>query len=557
MLQSFFSLSIAFLIVAFGQPAWVGWLCPIAAAVGYAICWDALRNLSIRSNYRFLIAFIWYAGVQTIQLSWMTATEFHGAYILGVYLGLCVCLGLLFAIFSVFLFSKPSLSLLRIGALAGIWTMMEWGRFHIMCGFSWNPAGMALAAYPLSMQLAAITGVLGLSFWVMLTNLVALKELWKRKRPREGFLRWLGVALVPYVFGSIFWSFHHPVEDKKVESKVALVQTGLLPSQKFPLQGRIKEFLSPLVQWQRIFTFLKECEVNKPSLIVMPEYTIPFASSQPIYDSQTAIALLKDAFGIAALKALPPLQHPFAAIREDGKGTQCHLVSNSYFSQFLANFYQADVIIGMEDRDAETKKCYSAGLHFSPDQGGPQRYEKQVLLPLAEYLPFEWCRRLVAGYGISDFYTPGTESKVFIGKRPFSVSICYEETFPEIMREGKAKGAELFVNLTNDNWYPNSKLAKQHFDHGRLRAVENGIPIVRACNSGITAVIGPRGEIVDQLQQKEGVLYANIPQYTFFTPYVKWGDTLILGISLGLLCSYLLFQKWLIKVFRKRRESTL
>jgi apolipoprotein N-acyltransferase len=200
----------------------------------------------------------------------------------------------------------------------------------------------------------------------------------------------------------------------------------------------------------------------------------------------------------------------------------------------------------MDDKDAATSRSYSAGLYFAPQASSPQRYEKRVLVPLAEYLPFEWCRSLVEGYGISDFYTRGQEAKVFAGHRPFSVSICYEETFPEIMREGKVNGAELFINLTNDNWYPGSRLSKQHFDHARLRAVENGTPLVRACNSGVTAVIDAQGGIVDQLRQREGVLYANVPLHCFSTPYTQFGDALIVGCSLGLLIAYFCYPARLI-----------
>jgi len=190
-----------------------------------------------------------------------------------------------------------------------------------------------------------------------------------------------------------------------------------------------------------------------------------------------------------------------------------------------------------------TKQCFSAALRYSPGKFSSERYEKQILVPLAEYVPFEWCRSLVAGYGITEFYTHGRESKVFAGPQPISLSICYEETFPDVMREGRIKGAELFVNLTNDNWYPNSKLPKQHFDHARIRAVENGTPLLRACNSGITAVINARGELVDQLKAPEGVLFATVPQGSFSTLYTFFGDALILGISLGFMISFFLFSR--------------
>lgn len=535
---------ISFAIVAFGQPAWASWLSPLAAAIGYAIFWRVLLNLKAKRMHLFLIATLWYMGVQLVQLSWMTSIEFHGFYILGVYAGLSFCLGLIFGLFTYILARNESLTWMRIGALAGLWTLMEWGRYNIMCGFSWNPAGIALAAYPLTMQLAAIAGVLGLSFWVMLTNLVGLKELWDKTSPERGFLKWLGIALVPYIFGTVYLMNQN--EDLTTPpSKVALVQTGLLPSQKIPLQGRLHEYLSPWIQWQRIFSFLKDGQSQHPALIVLPEYTVPFMASAPVYDHETALYLIEREFGKKALEALPPLQRPFAELRE-----KKYFVTNAFFSQFLANYFQAEIVIGMDDRDAETSRSYSAGLYFQPGNPDPRRYEKRILVPLAEYLPFEWCRPLVEGYGITDFYTHGKEAKVFSNHQPFALSICYEETFPEIMREGKLRGAELFINLTNDNWYPHSKLSRQHFDHARLRAVENGTPLVRACNSGVTAVVDASGRIVDELKSEDGVLYADVPRDSFSTLYTQFGDALIVGISFGLIGAYLLFRK---KTPRKKK----
>ena len=109
-------------------------------------------------------------------------------------------------------------------------------------------------------------------------------------------------------------------------------------------------------------------------------------------------------------------------------------------------------------------------------------------------------KKLTKSYGISDFFTHGRESKVIESKVPFSISICYEETFAELIREGYgSKVQTLFVNVTNDNYYPNSRLPQQHFDHAKLRAVENGVPLIRACNTGITGVVDRFGRVVSVL----------------------------------------------------------
>ena len=110
------------------------------------------------------------------------------------------------------------------------------------------------------------------------------------------------------------------------------------------------------------------------------------------------------------------------------------------------------------------------------------------------------------------------------------ISICYEETFPRIMRKFSNEGALLFVNLTNDAWYPNTNLFKQHLYHARLRAVENGIPHVRACNGGVSAFIDSFGKIILKLEKGEKTLHFKMPIKIHSTLYQIWGDALILGI---------------------------
>jgi apolipoprotein N-acyltransferase len=108
------------------------------------------------------------------------------------------------------------------------------------------------------------------------------------------------------------------------------------------------------------------------------------------------------------------------------------------------------------------------------------------------------------------------------------------------MREGRQKGAEVMVNLTSDVWYPNSKLPRQHLDHARVRTVENGIPLIRACNTGVTAAIDSLGKNVsvlggDQPEKVEWVadgLVVHVPLYSYHTLYSKLGDSLIIGISM-------------------------
>jgi apolipoprotein N-acyltransferase len=483
---------LSFLIVAFGQPSWCSWLAPVAAVMGYALLWKGRPG--------FWKATIWFTAVQFIQLSWMTAIDFHGVYIVFVYLGLSFWLGVQFGAIS--LLVRQRLNLLRILAVASLWTLLEWSRLHILCGFSFNPVGLALAAYVPSMQLAAVFGVFGLSFWVMFVNLTLLSR---------RLALWGGLALFPYLFGLFHLQYQTTTSDK--ELRVALVQTGLLPSEKMPLGGRLEAFVSPYDQWRRVLHALKWEKKADWDLIVLPEAALPFTAERPIYRYEIVKKILQD----------EKIHVPESTDQ---------LVSNKFWMQALAEHFNAHLVVGLDGEDIAENKVYSAAYHLSPNAVTYNRYEKRVLVPLAEYLPFAWLKPFVAAYGISQFFTHGVEAKVFAGPVPFSPSICYEETFPHLMREGRVKGAELFINLTNDNWYPASRLSRQHFDLGRLRSVENGVPLLRACNSGVTAVIDSVGNLLAEFEGKAGVLNVTFKPHSHNTLYSLYGDVGIVSLSL-------------------------
>jgi len=485
---------LSWFIVAFGQPAWWPWLSPLAACLGYALFWREALKISSKVR-RFWLACGWFCLVQAIQLSWMTATEFQGWYIIGVWAALCLWLGVQFGLLTLAVNKIPHI------AVAALWTLFEWSRLYLLCGFSWNPSGLALTSYVYSMQFASLFGVFGLSFWVILTNLAFFKKRMKV---------WLVLTIFPYLFGILHLAYHEKKLEESPRLSVGLVQTGLLPSQKTLMKGRKDEFISPYDQWQNILNSLKESN-QKFDLIVLPEYAVPFPAETPIYASDAALHILETTLGKEALKSVPPM------------GNQPK-VSNYFWGQALANIFSAEVVAGL-DAD-EGRVHYSAAFHFLPYASKTHRYEKQVLVPLAEYLPFAWLKQFTEKYGIFEFFTPGKESKVFVGKVPFSVSICYEETFSHLIREGRIKGAELLVNVTNDNWYPFSNLPQEHFMHARVRSVENGVPLVRACNTAVTAAVDSLGRTIGQIteEQRAAVLAVSVPTYHYFTFYTVWGN---------------------------------
>ncbi|MEI6242734.1 MAG: apolipoprotein N-acyltransferase, partial [Chlamydiota bacterium] len=441
----------------------------------------------------------------------------------------------------------------HILALAGLWTLFEWSRLFWLSGFAWNPVGMSLASCESSVQMASLFGVYGLSFWVILTNLFGYRFFFL-ERTKTHFVLWSCCTLFPYFFGigqEVIVKKFFPNNEKL---SVVLVQTALFPEEKEPFFEQEKKFIPPLDQWMRIFSILrKSIKDQKVDLLVFPETTVPFRALTPIYPLYSLQQLFLLTFGETSLVSFPPLKMPLIKRMEEGwRG------SNLYIAQALSNYFGAEVVIGLDDYDRLAGKNANAAFHITPGKPKCHRYEKRVLVPVAEYFPFSWCSSIASHYGIMGAFTPGKSAKVFGEKVRFSPSICYEETFGESMREGRVLGAELFINITNDVWFPYSRLAREHFEHGRVRAVENGIPVVRSCNTGITGAIDCFGHIVATLGSKKqnqerlsGALYVSLPLQTYKTLYSFIGDMGIILLSCSCILLYIGSLAWV--RYRKKR----
>lgn len=516
-------------MVAFGQPAWLVGLAPVCAVAGYALFWHAGSQWTSR-KMQFWSATTFFCAVQLVQLSWMFSYEFQGTYIFLVAFLLSFGLGVQFGLLSLCVWRGKDLLLL----VPALWTLMEWSRTYFLCGFSWNPVGLALTASIYPLQFASVFGIFGLSFWVILTNVTAL-TCFKQNATKARWMTFGLIALIPYLFGFFHLAYHQKEKRSYPDQIVAaLVQPALLPSQKGLLEGRELEFVAPLEQWRNILSMLASSS-QKVELIALPESAVPFFADEKVYPYPLAAALIRQELGETEL---PPCDNE----REN--------VSNSFFAQAIANHFHAEVVAGFDGKEGET--LTNAAFHYLPlSSDKVDRYDKRVLVPMAEYLPFSWAKSLAKRYGIEFFFTPGQEARPLTkGKRALSLSICYEETFPYIMRDGRLEGADLFLNLTNDNWYPYSRLPKQHFDLARVRTVENGVPLLRACNSGVTSAVDSLGQIASILTadgklDAPGLLIASVSGYHYKTLYLIWGNQAILFLSCGLLLltSYLFLKR--------------
>lgn len=520
--------AISFLIVAFGQPASVRGFGVLAAGFGFALFWKAMLGFKSGRD-RFFLSLIWFSLVQGVQLSWMATTDYMGPLILLVYLFLILGMGAQFGLLS-FLISE-GISWHRALAVAGTWVILEWLRLFFLCGFTWNPVGLALADSSYSIQFASIWGIFGLSFWVILVNLAGLNAIINQSKQK--IICWASLAFLPYCFGLLQQTFVERFVPVSGHLNAVLIQTALFPEQKEE-QYAHPSFIPPMAQWERIINLIdKDKEID---LIVLPEAALPMGAHQLGYDYSE----VKPYF---SSDALPPLRNYYADFWR-GKWK----VTNAFLSQALANQFNAHVIIGLDDIDKTGQ--YNAAFHFRPKNLPYERYEKRVLAPIAEYVPLRQWRRfskfVATQFGIYSSFNPGKEAKIFNAKYPVGVSICLEETFSNLIRELRLKGAEFFVNLTNDIYFPKSKLPRQHFDHGRIRAAENGVPLLRACNTGVTGGVDCFGRplaVLPVSERDSSALYLSIPIRSYSTLYTWWGDAAIIGISSISLLSYFWIRK--------------
>lgn len=522
-----FLLSLA--IVGFGQPVWNSWLSLLAALGGYALFWSIILDLPAKKRFWFSAA--WMAAVQFIQLFWLTSHPFLYIYI--VHLCLSVGVGLQFGLIGLCLTRERLQSLPNLVAIAGLWTLMEWMRLFLLAGYSLNPIGLALSAHLYPLQMASLAGIYGLSFWIMLVNLLALRA-WMTYKTSPALL-WLSAAALPFLYG--FAQITALTQAEKQPAYNALLLQTAFPSEEALTFASHSERLAYVIdEWRQILALAKK-EWGKPTdLIALPEFVVPYGTYTPVFPYPAVKAAFIDIYGKEAINRLPPLEEPLAQ-QIDLKPGKMWFVNNAYWLQALANLFNAEVVSGLEDAEdtpSGVREYYSAAVHVRPDLFIPERYEKRILMPMGEYIPFAFLRTFAAAYGIQGSFTHGKEAKVLGCKQPLGMCICYEETFGHLIRENSHKGAKILVNLTNDGWYPHSLLPQQHFDHARLRTVENGLPLLRSCNTGVTGAIDCFGRTIatlDNRQEAPGALHVAVPLYSYTTLYRTFGDTLIVCIS--------------------------
>ena len=381
-------------------------------------------------------------------------------------------------------------------AIPLLWVGLEYARTYLITGFPWLLLGYALTDnFPLA-RLARWTGVYGLSYLLVALTVACI---WLLVRP--GSLATLHLLTVVGLFSGLSLT---ATEEQYTENQRAfLVQTNIPQQSAFDRWDAQTQ--APLLNRLWDLTVKSVGRQGRPALVIWPEMPAPF-----YYGS--------DSF-----------TRPYA----EGMARQ----TQSYFLMG---------IVGYADGSRRSSPTNSAVL-LDPSGKLISQYDKIHLVPFGEYVPLRrwltFAEKLTAEVG--DF-VPGSRlvvSPLAVGPIKGAVSglICYEAIFPDLVRRFVHQGAEVLVNISNDGWYGSSAARYQHLLMARMRAIENKRYLLRATNTGITAVIRPDGQLAAQLApDKAGVLrgsWAFQKEETFYTRHGDWFAWLASAVALLALSS--------------------
>ncbi len=336
-----------------------------------------------------------------------------------------------------------------------LWVALEFLREFLLTGFPWVTLGYSQQAWLTMIQSADLFGVYGLSYLLILFNVVfaesalALRRKLLQELPVGALAAAACLLLLNYGYG--YWSLQQDLDDRVETLKTAVIQ-GNIPQ---GLKWRPENQLSTVEAYRNLS--LQARQAGASDLIIWPEAAMPFyfQDGGPLVKSVTKL----------------PLQ----------SGASLLFGSPAYL------------------RDPGGLRYLNSAFLLSPTAQLLGRSDKVHLVPFGEYVPLgkflPFVNKLVTGIG--DF-SPGEINPLPMQSHQAGVLICYEVIFPELAREYVRQGSDLLVNITNDAWFGESSAPWQHLAMARFRAIENRVWLARAANTGVSAFIAPSGRIVAQ-----------------------------------------------------------
>ncbi|MBC7381418.1 MAG: apolipoprotein N-acyltransferase [Bacteroidia bacterium] len=404
--------------------------------------------------------------------------------------------------------------------LISAWIAMELLQFHWDLAFPWLQLGNVFSYLPATVQWYEYTGVLGGSLWICAVNiqLFRLLQYWTQLTRQQNMNRVFNLVffylLTPLFLSGYILLNHEPHKDiNTTYADIILVQPNLDPyNDKFGGMSGEEQLRKMLL--------LAESKIDSlTQFIILPETALQGGLEENNLSQQPLVHLL-----YSFLKV-----HPNVSIL------------TGIDSYRLYNEQEPHPATARRVRDEPRFfDAYNAAL-FINNYDSPEVYHKSKLVPGVEKMPYPEVFGFIEKYAINLGGTGGSlgsdgSSKVFNNKHKLGLApiICYESVFAEFTASYVQKGAKILCIITNDGWWGNTPGYKQHFDYGRLRAIENRRYIARAANTGISGFIDDQGEVMVRSEWwTESALRMRVPvlsKQTFYTEHGDWIAYLFLFI---------------------------
>jgi apolipoprotein N-acyltransferase len=435
-----------------------------------AFCWGTITGL---------LFYLW-------SISWVTRTmtTYGGLSVPVSGLVLLALAGYLALYIGLFCYGTSFLAgagwLIDVLAPPALWVALEYLRTYALTGFPWALLGYTQYRSVSLLSIASVTGVYGLSFLVVLVN-AALARVAATAEARARTVGLAGAIILTLFCSARLLSPSSAPADSRQELEVALVQGNIDQSLKW----------DPAMQAKTIELYRRlslEAAKGSPALIVWPETAVPFF-----------------------LRYEPALR---------GRVMDIAAETGSY------------LLVGSPDIEpsgtgSEGSRYRNSAFMISPHRELLGRYDKIHMVPFGEYVPLKSVLFFVQklAYGIGDFEGGRTYTIFDLPRGRFGATICYEVIFPDQVRRYVKEGADFLVNITNDAWFGRSAAPAQHLAMAALRAAENNRYLIRAANTGISAIVDPGGRI---LQASDlfvpTVVSGRIRREQGETFYTRYGD---------------------------------
>ena len=471
------------------------------------------------SNLKHAIFFSWIAGVAFfgISLFWIfNITNFVDGFLLKAssILG-CIILVVYCAIYFIpfgILASRciKSIKVMSIVKnifimlfLTMVWTASEYLRSVLLSGFPWSLLGVSQYANPAIIQISSFGGVYLVSsiiVWMNLGIFITFLQYFsgKNKRKRRPHYE-LIIGIIPLAL-SIGYGMNQLFNDNQdyEKFKVAIIQPNIPQNEK--------------IENLRFGSIAKNLEVLSDSALRVAELDLLIWPETALSGFATKYMRSNDDVITRIIKKCPLLTG---------------VVDVEIKKDYEINHYNASLLFEEPLEDITLDNVYY----------------KNHLVPFGEFMPLSNIFKFLAPLGSS--FKPGKEIKIFQTKKspPFSVLICFEDIIPSIAVKSVKMGSKCLINQTNDAWFDPSSQSQQHMAHAIFRCIENNVPMVRACNTGISCIIDNKGRVRQSLKPlTEGfmiieVLVAKQNDISFYT---KFGEiypriTVLLSIIITLL----------------------